>query len=531
MGLTRKDAFIGLGIFFYGLVLFTIGLDHQEVIGFESRFYLFALEMWRHGPSWFPTTYQQPYPDYPGLGTYFIFLFARLAGELNKFVAILPSAIAASATLVVTYCIGALRSRRWGICAVFFLLFTNAFVAQARTISLDQYTTLITTLCFYLACSASMHRKFLHLWWILPLLVIGFAVRGPIGLVIPTGVLCVFYFLEKDVTHFIAVSFGALILLVLCGSAMLGLAYTVGGNAFVHDVLQMQVSGRLQDFKPLPLYFYFVESFGAYAVAYPVALLVVVQFLKARDRDFLKKLLGWALVILIGLSIPSDKKVRYILPMAPALALICGYLVSIHHQRKYFHLLQKLFCRFCLIFPVLCLVVLVCIQIEFPALKLAYPFLYAFFTLMQLLMLVIAWQEEEIEIASLFLASFVFVMAYAFMVETINVQLNQSRNFVVQVENIRHTRQAKLVFYREGKDALVIKYLANMPTEDQPIFIQDPAELTRMNEPALFVATEENYQQLPPLIAAQTQIVLRGRLGREPFVVFSKTASPLQGAF
>ncbi len=50
-------------IFFTGLLLFTIGLPHQEIIGFESRFYLFALEMWRHGVSGFPTTYQNSYPD------------------------------------------------------------------------------------------------------------------------------------------------------------------------------------------------------------------------------------------------------------------------------------------------------------------------------------------------------------------------------------------------------------------------------------------------------------------------------------
>src|SRR3990167_2636838 len=73
-----------IGIFLGSLFLFTWGLSDQEVISFDSRFYLFALEMWRHGLSWFPTTYHQPYPDYPALSTIFIYLAAWLAGGLNK---------------------------------------------------------------------------------------------------------------------------------------------------------------------------------------------------------------------------------------------------------------------------------------------------------------------------------------------------------------------------------------------------------------------------------------------------------------
>ncbi len=55
---------LGLGLL--ALVLFIVGNWHQAVIGFDSRFVLFAQEMLRHGPSFFPTTYGQPYADYLG---------------------------------------------------------------------------------------------------------------------------------------------------------------------------------------------------------------------------------------------------------------------------------------------------------------------------------------------------------------------------------------------------------------------------------------------------------------------------------
>src|SRR5579871_5924669 len=107
----RMEAFL---VFIGGLILFTLGLAHQEIIGFESRFYLFALEMWRHGVSLFPMTYREPYPDYPVTSILCIHFFAHLFGGLNKFTAVFPSALAGAFTLVFTYLLGALHHRLWG---------------------------------------------------------------------------------------------------------------------------------------------------------------------------------------------------------------------------------------------------------------------------------------------------------------------------------------------------------------------------------------------------------------------------------
>lgn len=57
----NKDSVL---IFLVGLAIFTFHLT-PEFIGFQTRFALFAQEMFRYGPSLFPTTYDTPYPDYP----------------------------------------------------------------------------------------------------------------------------------------------------------------------------------------------------------------------------------------------------------------------------------------------------------------------------------------------------------------------------------------------------------------------------------------------------------------------------------
>lgn len=520
MGFIKQNRWVAIGVVCYGLFLFTLGLGHQEVIGFESRFYLFILEMWRHGPSLFPTTYNHPYPDYPVTSTFLSYLVSKTFGELDKLTAIFPSALASALTLALVYLIGAHYNKRWGLAAVFFLLMTNAYVTEARTISLDQYTTLITTLCFYVV----LRGKNIFFWFF-PLIVLGFAMRGPIGLIIPTGVVCVYFLLEKNLKQFFIAGVGALILLIACSLVMLGLAYHVGGASFAHDVLQMQVLGRIQGAKPLPWYFYLIESFGAYAIAYPLAILVLLGMQKVapENKKFLIKLLGWGLVILLGMSVPSDKKVRYILPFAPALALICGYLV-VANRGKYFYFLQRSIYGLLFIFPGLSLILFLFVRNKHPEFNLSYV-LQSFFVLMQILTLLVVMFLKERKMATFFIASLSFVITFAFIVEPINLQLNETRQFVLQAEKLRLQQKDLLVFYHQGTDGLVIKYMANSPQETQPIFINEADELIKFGPPAFFVASEEDYKKLPKDVLESTQVKLRGNLGREPFVVFVKDRS------
>ena len=134
--------------------LFTLGLWEQPFIGFDGRFALFAQEMFRHGASAFPTSYGQPYPDYPATSTLLIDVFAQLFGEVNRLATLIPTALASAAIVGLLYRLLAERSRAWGLLAVLVLLLTNGFLAKARSICLDQFVTLAALGCFYLLWSA-----------------------------------------------------------------------------------------------------------------------------------------------------------------------------------------------------------------------------------------------------------------------------------------------------------------------------------------------------------------------------------------
>ena len=535
---TPRNVFEVLGIFCFCLVMFTWGLYGQEVIGFESRFYLFALEMWRNGPSWFPTTYNQPYPDYPATSTILIYITSLFAGGLSKFTAVLPSAIAASLAVVITYLTGALQNKRWGLYGIFFLLMTLDFFKSARTISLDMYVTVITASCFYVAYSADLKDKPLRLWCIYPLLILAFLFRGPIGVVVPTGVLTIYYFFAGEFKKLFITGISASIILSIGTMMLLSVADYVGGDPFMHDVMNMEIAGRINN-NFLPYYFYFKASLSQYALAYPLALLVmlgVCYFSLAESTissslKFVAKLFAYVMVVMIGLSIPGDKKIRYILPMTPALALMAAYPFVAPMRERYFIFLRSLLRTLILFIPFLCIIALNIIYSKVSqtgfGLNQAGVYVFCFLVAAQICIGLIYYfklQDTPLyELYLLLIAFMSFALAYIFVIEPIDLYLNRARKLVKTVELQRSAYDARLVFYKERQDGLPIKYIINMPQYETPIFMDKPEDLLSFKAPAFFVASKEYFTALPAAVAARYRVVASDKLGHVSVVIFSNT--------
>jgi 4-amino-4-deoxy-L-arabinose transferase-like glycosyltransferase len=522
-----------ISLFCVSLSLFIWGVDTQEVIGFESRFYLFAREMWQNGISWFPTTYYQPYPDYPVSSTLLIYLFSIMMGGLTKLSAVMPSAIAAAMTVTMTYLIGAKESKRLGLYAVFFLLLTFGFVKSARFITLDMYPTLITTICFYFIYSSSNEKKSVPWQWISFLLLIGFAFRGPIGLVMPAGVVCVYYLLEKKWRTCFTIGFIALLLLILCTLSLLLLAYYQGGMLLLQDVLRMQVLGRMAH--RLPFYFYLTHGVSNYVLSFPIALYMMFYLLFSRIRykqntHFMMQLIGWMVVILIGMSIPGDKKIRYILPITPAAALLSAYFFIMDTKEKYFIYLRCILQMFLLLLPIFFIMINWC----FVYFKISFlehlPILFFQFTFVLLSIQCVAlvlflfcrgkksWRDVIVFVT----ATLSFTIMYRLILEPIELYHERAHALVTRVETLRADNKMQLVFYNESPDGLPIKYLINTRQLIMPIFIQSEAELVHYTSPAFFVTNDMYFANLAPAIAKQFHLVARGTLGHVPVIIFAR---------
>jgi 4-amino-4-deoxy-L-arabinose transferase-like glycosyltransferase len=286
----------------------------------------------------------------------------------------------------------------------------------------------------------------------------------------------------------------------------------------------MQVSGRLQDAQ-LPWYFYFTESLGAYAISYPVAILVALGLLQQPDGDarrFNIKLVGWAIVILVGLSIPAGKKIRYILAFTPALALLCASLFSEAQTRTYLARLRWCLFQFLYLLPAMCFIVL-CIatyKAQQKGLSLELPFYKLLWLFFVLGLANYFLRKKEILIVGI--AALTFMLSYIMVVEPVNLKLNKTRDFVSKIEDLRHQQHAALVFYQENPDGLPIKYIVNMPQEEKPFFISASAGLEQFTQPAFFITDPEYFAKLPPATSALFKVIYSGLVGHDLVLVFER---------
>ncbi len=518
-------------IFCLGLLAFLIA-PASEFIGLEARFALFAQTMLREGPSFFPKTYLGAYPDYPVTPTFLIYLLARLWGRLAPLCAFLPTAIASSLTLVVIFRIAAIHSRLWGWYALLLAILTQQFLAASRSISPDQYTSLVTSICFYWAYRGFVLGARSPTWLVAFALAVGFACRGPIGLIVPAGVMCGVYAAEKDYRGLLRVGASALTVLAVCCGLLLAAAYHDGGTAFVREVVKMQALGRLVGKARGPT-FYWLQSFAAYAIAYPLAVLVVVVCVRpwvgtrdGSERRLLRHLAVWAFVVLVGLSIPSEKKTRYILPAVPAFALLASYIFVQPSPSRILSRVRAALLTLCDWLPVASLlgaVAALALRSRFT------PPLDAHRLVMAMAVLglaTIAWAvlrttgRVRAAVLRVSFAAASFVVVHLGVVETVMLNLEGSARFVQEVAARRAEAPGPIVFWRIGPDQEDVRFMVNEDSAAVPGFVSSLDDLVVCDGRAWVIATVEDFADLPPDVASRFVIEVRGRIGHGECVAF-----------
>jgi len=496
-----------LCLWVFAVLLFTFGIWHQPFINFETRFAVFAQEMLRHGPTLFPTTYGQPYPDYPVTSTLLIWLSSLPFGEVTKFSAVLPTALASALVVALTYRLLASYAKRWGALAVGFELLTLMFVAESRSISIDQMVSAITLAAFYLTHQAYREQAALptKLLWLL--LIAGFLIRGPIGIVIPAGVVLSHLMLtggRRDVLVFAASSAA---ILLACVLAMLGVTLLVYGMDFVLDIIKMQATSRFGEAADLPRYYYFTSSFGNYALSYPIAVLVALGLLfeKLRTRTLgeyakvLILLLAWAGIVLLGLSVPQTKKIRYILPAIPPLAALASYAL-LNARSPSMKWIRRCVELVLLLLPLLLAIFSYTQKAKFADAGLNLTlYLVIFLSIFVVSVLRAVFLRRHSADISVPLCLVACLSVYVFQVgvfEPINSQVHDTNGFVRRIEALRAERPGELVFYKENPDGLAIKYLVNAKMDFLPRFISDLDSLKDNPAPVWLLTKEVNADEL-----------------------------------
>lgn len=520
--------FFAIFIFFIALAIFALNSLHLN-FGFgveESRYILFAQEMLRSGITPFPLLYGQPYPDYPATHTILIYLFSFLTQhQITPLAAILPSALASAIMLAFTYRLGALYSVRWGLYASLFLLATYEFLLLACLPSPDPLVGAVTIVSFYLAYTQKNSKKLTVIF--LSLFALGFLIRGPMGLVIPALTAASFYLLEKNFREFFTLGASSVLLLVICLLSQLFIAQQAAGVVFAKQVFFMEIGGRIAHLGQRAFYYYFVNSLGGYAIAFPFALLTIFMFGKhffARNASgeihLLKHLTSWALIILLLLSIPQEKHFRYIISVAPAFALIAAYSFSAQSNSALLLKIRNGVFLTCKWLPVLGLLLTAAA---------IFAHLTSYLTLSLFLVLSlfnIFGLTRIVDTASRQLATFSMGVAALLVVFITMAQplaaryITSIKPLVDQVSFYRQPQQ-QLFFYQVEPDREGLKFAVLLNNIKANNFVSTPEQLGQLKQPALFVASQKVYDTLTPELKKQYKILRQEKLARNSWVLFS----------
>ncbi|MDQ0654301.1 ArnT family glycosyltransferase [Pseudomonas cedrina] len=523
---------LGLGLL--ALLLFIAGSWHQAIIGFDSRFVLFAQEMLRHGPGFFPTTYGQPYADYLATSTLLTWLLSLPFGEVTSLTAWLPTAVASASIVTLVYRLTAPYSQRWGLLSIAILLLSSTFISETRAVSLDQMLAAIALAVFYLGYAHDHFAAAKRLHWVYLLLILGFAVRGPIGLVIPTGMLCSYYLLNRQWRQLISVGLLALALLVACVGLLLLMAKLSGGESFMQDVIRMQFLGRMDGSEGSSgVLYYFTSSLGNAAMAYPMALLVLLAMLISGRRapGPALRLVGYCaaagLLVMLGLSIPQAKKARYVLPMLPMAAIIAAYPFHVAHGRL-FAGLRGLMLGLWTVSPTLLIASLLIARARYPEQLDDLGWVFGALGALQALALLMLLKAHLRPVGPAFVAVLAVWGIYILVVEPLLRSVYDTRTFTLRVHEQVMAQRAPVVLHGLGKDAKAIKYMVNLDCDQVPLFTQQAGDLKPIQGPAWLVMSEADYEGLAdPRFRAITP-TLSGAFDHNPYVLLhlDKTAQP-----
>lgn len=531
-----------LVIFAVALLLFTWGIWDQPAQGFDGRWALFLQEMFRHGPSLFPTTYGEPYPDYPGTATYLSYLFARLFGAPNQLANMLPTALASAGVLALLYRLLAPASRAWALLAVILTALTTQWLDKARSVCLDQMIALMCLGAFYLLHSAEQLGSRWRQYGVFPLFVLAFVFRGPLGLIEVCAVVCTYWLLGVSrsqaetralLSKVLAYGIAGLVLLAGCWWGLMQLARFSGGQAFADAVYTMQVSGRLDD-SGEPFYFYFQLSLYRYFPLVPIALATLVA-LRHRwaqrhldaDLQLALRLGACGLMILLGLSVPHFKRAYYILPMVPMFAALAAY--GLLRGEGWMTRVRGAFQGLVAVLPTLAIVVVfVCKRLwhkhdYWP--DVSVPTLVGVLLVLQLLVFAVWYLRQGT--SRLVGVSLIALVAQWLLLVTVVEPANDlkfdTRTFVTQVEQLRAKSPGPLVFLNLGKDTWAVRYMMNLDHDEnpQPLFISadDKAALENLPPRAWVIFARKEQDMLVGTSLRQIIAAYIGRLNNNPLVV------------
>lgn len=301
-------------------LLFSLGALGVEITKIDIRFALMVQDMALHGIGVFPTVNGVEYGDYPSgwvLASYLTTFGGHFAA---RWLVMLPTILAGTFTVTMTYLAGERVEKNVGLLAAVFLMVTPEFIHFVSGFGIDVPVAAAGAAMLYLFQSKTPNRITGSVWVLL--LIFCFWVRGPMGLILLGAGTGGYLLASRRVKEVLLFGFLGLAAAVFCGALWYWAVHRQGGETLWQEFLLCQIGKRMGDSNYLE---YFTSGLPSFA---PVSLLALAVFFLPRREVLSNPVAGWLgfiLLPLLILSIPGCKHLRYLGLTFPAFALLAAY--------------------------------------------------------------------------------------------------------------------------------------------------------------------------------------------------------------
>ncbi len=354
----QRELYIKVILFVICGILFTYHLGSALPIIESEKFYFQSVKEMFARHDWITPYYQGRFRFQKPILFYWLVSLSYLTFGINNFAVRFPSAVAGVLTVIFTFNIGRrLFDRKTGFLAAGILATSALFFMYARYASPDMVLTFLIVLSLYLFLKASKGTEAKNKFFIYFYAVLGLGVmnKGYVGLVLPLLVVLLYIVSTKKWRLLKSMNIpGGLLIVLSIGLPWYVIMYRLHGEHYLDHIMVRETLKRLfyapNNESGLAFFvqyvsrlFFYVPIIAGWLLPYTIFLPVaLVNMFKSKDtysreRDSYTFILSFFFAIFMFFTLVSVKEYHYMLPIAPAFALIISrYLLNLQERGALF---------------------------------------------------------------------------------------------------------------------------------------------------------------------------------------------------
>ncbi len=354
----RRELIIKLVLFVLCGILFTHHLGSALPIIESEKFYFQSVKEMFNRHDWITPYYQGSFRFQKPILFYWLVSLSYLVFGINNIGVRFPSAVFGILTVIFTFNIGRrLFDRKTGFLAAGILATTAIFFMYARYASPDMVLTFFVTYSIYLFLKGSKGVEPERKYFIFFFMALGLSTmnKGYVGFVLPLIVVLLFIWTAKKPKLLKEMNLPAGLLIILAiGLPWYIIMYILHGDKYLDHILIRETIMRVfyapdnekgLDFLKVyfKMFFYYIPILlvwlAPYSLFLPQSLVNAFKSKNtyAREKDSYKLILCYFFGIFLFFTLISVKEYHYMLPIAPAFALIAArYLINLQERGALF---------------------------------------------------------------------------------------------------------------------------------------------------------------------------------------------------